>query len=113
MATNPRSKNGNYRRKLRARMKARGDVCSICGRAINYDLPSSDMMSFVVDERIPVSRWKEFGYPSPEAVCMDADNVFAAHRICNARKSNKTIEELKRGKVKPKQRAYVAPDGEW
>lgn len=112
MATNPRYKNGNYRRKLRSRMKARGDVCSICGKPIDYSLPSTDMMSFVVDERFPVSRWEEFGYASPEAACMDASNVFAAHRLCNARKSNKTFDELK-GVKKGRKRALVVQDGEW
>ena len=114
MATNPRYKNGNYRRKLRARMKARGDVCYLCGRPINWEDPcdARHPWSFVIDERIPVSRWQEFGYPSPEAVCMDAKNVYAAHRLCNAMKSNKTIEEL-RCKAKVKKRTYVAPDGEW
>lgn len=110
--TNPRYKNGNYRRKLRARLKARGDVCYLCGGAIDYTLPPNDPRSFVIDEVIPVSRWREFGYPSPEAVCMDADNTRAAHKICNARKSNKTIEELKK-RQNANKRAYVASDGEW
>lgn len=69
-------------------------------------------MSWVIDEVIPVSRWREFGYPSPRAVAEDFDNLRAAHRICNARKGNKTIDELKM-RVKARKRAYVATDGEW
>ena len=112
MATNPRYKNGNYRRKLRAKIKAGGGVCYLCGKPIDYSLPKTDPLSFVVDEIIPVSRWREFGYPSPEAVCMDANNTRAAHRICNAQKSNKTINELQ-NRVKRKQRAFISHDGEW
>lgn len=106
--TDPRWKNGNYRRGLRARMKARGDVCHICKKPIDYSLPFSDPMSFVVDERIPVSRWKVYGYDSPEAVCRDPGNTFAAHKICNARKSNKVGYRPPR----PKNTNYK-PDGGW
>lgn len=68
--------------------------CGICkGRlgAIRYDQKScyDNPLSFVVDEIRPVSRWREFGYSSPEAACMDINNLQAAHYICNARKSNK------------------------
>lgn len=96
MATNPRHKNGNLRKKHRARFKARGDECGICrGRLgpIRYDQPSDAQhpLSFVIDEKIPVSRWKEFGYPSPEAVAQDWNNLQAAHWCCNAAKSNKLM----------------------
>ena len=55
MATNPRSSNGNLRRKHRARMKAMGMPCHICGKPIHYDEPSdsSHPLSFVIDEKIP------------------------------------------------------------
>lgn len=94
MATNPRYKNGNFRRKMRARFKAMDAPCGICsGRfgPIRYDQQScaKNPLSFCIDEIKPVSRWKEFGYPSPEAACMDASNVQAAHWVCNAKKSNK------------------------
>ena len=113
MASNPRNQNGNLRRKNRARIKARGDVCYLCGRTIDYDRTApTDPMSWVIDEVIPVSRWKEFGYSSPRAVAEDFNNLRAAHRLCNARKSNKTIDELK-ARQKARKRAYIAPDGEW
>lgn len=94
MSTNPRYANGNFRRKMRARFRAMGAPCSICsGRLgpIHYDEPSDSKhpLSFVIDEHIPVSRWKEFGYPSPEAVCRDISNLGAAHYCCNLAKSNK------------------------
>lgn len=94
MPTNPRYKNGNFRRKMRARFRAMNATCNICsGRLgpIHYDEPSDAQhpLSFVIDEIKPVSRWKEFGYDSPEAVCLDVNNLAAAHYYCNACKSNK------------------------
>ena len=67
MATNPRYKNGTLRNKHRARLKAMRCPCGICkGRLgeIHYDEPSDYQhpLSFVIDEIIPVSKWKEFGY---------------------------------------------------
>lgn len=92
--TNPRYKNGNYRRKMRARFKAQDAPCGICHNRIgpiHYDEPSNSKhpLSFVIDEIKPVSRWKEFGYDSPEAACMDYGNLQAAHWICNSKKSNR------------------------
>ena len=92
---NPRYANGNQRRKNRARIKAAGGPCGICRGAlgpIHYDEPSDAQhpLSFVVDEIKPVSRWREFGYDSPEAAAADWDNLQAAHWICNARKGART-----------------------
>jgi 5-methylcytosine-specific restriction endonuclease McrA len=110
---NPRYKNGHLRRKYRGRLKAIGGPCGICkGRLgpIHYDEPSDadHPLSFVVDEIIPVSRWKEYGYPSPEAVAQDWNNLQSAHFCCNAAKSNKTVDDLKKiiRKVNVK-------DGDW
>ena len=93
---NPRYKNGNFRRKMRARFKAQGAVCGIChGRLgeIHYDEPSDSKhpLSFVIDEIIPVSRWKAGGYDRPESACLDPGNLQAAHWICNSKKSNKIL----------------------
>ena len=92
---NPRYANGNQRRKNRARIKAAGGPCGICRGAlgpIRYDQPSdaAHPMSFVIDEIHPVSKWREFGYDSPEAAAADFDNLQPAHWICNARKGAKT-----------------------
>ena len=94
MNNNPRYANGNLRRKNRARLKAMGCECGIChGRLgpIHYDEPSDSKrpLSFVVDEIIPVSRWREFGYDSSRAAAEDWNNLQAAHYICNQRKSNR------------------------
>ena len=111
---NPRQSNGNLRRKNRARIKARGEPCYLCGRPIDYSRnDTTDPYSWVIDEVIPVSRWREFGYLSPRAVAEDFSNLRAAHRICNARKSNKTIEELRHNPARKKSRQYVPPDGDW
>lgn len=96
MATrkNPRYSNGNLRRKHRERLRAQGCECGICkGRLgpIHYDEPSDAQhpLSFVVDEIIPVSRWKQFGYESPQAAANDYNNLQAAHYCCNQAKGNK------------------------
>lgn len=110
---NPRYANGNFRRKMRSRFRAMQAPCGICkGRLgpINYDEPSDHKhpLSFVIDEIRPVSRWKEFGYSSPEAACKDIENLQAAHYCCNQAKSNHCsddrVSRIKRN---------VVTDGEW
>lgn len=112
--SNPRYKNGSLRRKHRARFKAMGAPCGICrGRlgAIHYDEPSDAKhpLSFVIDEIIPVSRWREFGYPSPEAVARDWNNLQAAHYCCNQAKSNKLQTDRTIIKIQNK----IKSDGDW
>lgn len=112
MSMNPRSQNGALRRKHRARFKARGDPCGICGGRlgpIRYDQPSDARhpLSFVIDEVRPVSRWREFGYDSPAAAAQDWNNLQAAHYCCNAAKGAKlSIEKRVRLPV-------IELDGEW
>lgn len=113
MAGNPRYANGNLRRKYRARFKAMDAPCGICGGrlgAIHYWEPSdaAHPLSFVIDEVHPVSRWREFGYASPQACAQDWNNLQAAHYICNAAKSNKTECD----KMHRSQKWFV-PDGNW
>ena len=113
-SSNPRYSNGSLRRKNRARIRAMGGECQIChGRLgpIHYDEPSDykHPLSFVVDEIIPVSRWREFGYESPRAAAEDFNNLQAAHYICNQRKSNKLPNERA---AFPKVRTNQL-DGDW
>ena len=110
---NPRSKNGSLRRKHRARLRAMGLPCALCGKPIHYDEPSDPKhpWSFVIDEKLPVSRWREFGYDSPEAAANDWNNLQPAHYICNQLKGNRTQNI----NIKPRvimQRDFVL-DGEW
>ena len=110
---NPRWRNGNMRRKYQARFRAMNAPCGICrGRlgAIHYDEPSdaAHPLSFVIDEIRPVSKWRQFGYDSPEACARDWNNLQAAHYCCNAAKGAKTQIPVKRVL------SHVhAPDGEW
>lgn len=69
--------NGNAKRKLRARLKAEGRPCHLCGQPIDYDLPAGDPWSFELDHIVPLARG---GNP------YDYDNAAASHRICNERK---------------------------
>ena len=112
--SNPRYANGNLRRKYRARFKAMDAPCGICrGRfgPIHYDEPSdaAHPLSFVIDEIRPVSKWKQFGYDSPEAAAQDWSNLQAAHYICNQAKGART--ELD-GPGQIRKRINVI-DGDW
>ena len=111
---NPRYSNGNLRRKHRARFKAMGCPCGICnGRLgeIHYDEPSDSKhpLSFVIDEIIPVSRWREFGYSSPQEAAQDWNNLQPAHYCCNLAKSNKMPNDRGVKKIHYK----TTSDGDW
>ena len=115
--SNVRWKNGALRRKYRQRFKAMQAECGICrGRfgPIHYDEPSDARhpLSFVIDEIKPVSRWREFGYPSARAAAEDWNNLQAAHYCCNAAKSDKVDFSLEKAKAK-KVRIPTIPDGDW
>ena len=110
---NPRYANGNLRRKYRARFKAMNAPCGICGGRlgeIRYDEPSDSKhpLSFVIDEIYPVSRWREFGYDSPEEAAKDWNNLQAAHYCCNAAKSNKVNY-----KIQIPDTGFDESDGNW
>lgn len=115
MSTNPRYANSTLRQKHRARLKAIGGECGICHGGygpIHYDEPSDSKhpLSFVIDEIHPISRWREWGYPSIEAAAQDWNNLQPAHYCCNAAKSSKTMEELTRNKAAKKTNRL---DGDW
>lgn len=105
---NVRYANGSLRRKNRARFKALGLPCGICGKPINYEEPSNykHPLSFVIDEIKPVSRWKEFGYNSARECAEDWSNLQPAHYFCNQQKSNKV------GNITIKKHPLKL-DGEW
>ncbi len=113
--TNPRYKNGNLRRKYRARFKAMQCECGICKGAlgpIHYDEPSDSKhpLSFVIDEIKPVSKWHRYGYSSPEAAAQDWSNLQAAHYICNAKKGSMGPDEPVKNLLI---RNTIVPDGDW
>lgn len=88
---NPRRANGSARDAIRARWRAIGDPCHLCGKPINYELgmvtdkatgkKRPHPMSFVVDEIVPVSKG---GSP------LDFANTRPAHWVCNARRGDGT-----------------------
>jgi len=114
MARNPRSSNGNARRKLRSWLKAQGRPCWICqafGRdaTIDYSLPAGHPYAFEVDELVPVSRG---GSP------IDRTNVDATHRCCNQWRGNKSVATVlamtRQGASGSKQQfVNVATSREW
>lgn len=98
--SNPRRANGTRRRKNAKRLKAERRQCWIClefGRSavIDYSLPFLHPMAFVIDELVPVSRYREGGYDSAEQCAEDYSNLAAAHRCCNAWRSNKSVAEVR------------------
>ena len=123
--SNPRYSNGNLRRKYRQRFKAMDAPCGICrGRLgpIRYDEPSdaAHPLSFVIDEIKPVSKWRQFGYPSPAAAAQDWDNLQAAHYCCNQAKGARlpgdflsTVGARKIDAMACASEHVPVPDGEW
>ena len=87
MADGPRSKGrtGRPYRRARQRLIDSHAPCHICGRAINYTLPHTDPLSFVMDHVIPL---KFNGHP------LAPSNTKAAHRICNGRKGTKATSDV-------------------
>lgn len=112
---NPRYANGTLRRRHRERFRAMDAPCGICGGRlgpIRYDQPSDaeHPLSFVIDEIRPVSKWRQFGYGSPEEAAQDWGNLQAAHRCCNAAKGARVGFRL--SDMRPRQRPVVR-DGDW
>lgn len=99
--SNPRRSNGSARNKIRQRWRSIGAPCALCGKPIDYSLGMITVngkkrphpMSFVVDEIIPISRYREGGFESPEQAALCFENTQPAHYICNARKGNGKKQE--------------------
>ena len=89
---NPRYAYRTRREALRARLKAEGNPCHICGRAIDYSLPAGHPLSFEVDEVVPI---KHGGDP------LSYENCKASHRICNQKKGAKLDWRTMRVPVAP------------
>ena len=88
--------------------------CGICGGRlgpIHYNEPSDvkHPLSFVIDEKRPISKWRQFGYDSPEEAAADWNNLQAAHWICNARKGAKTGDAA----TASANRGAFTGDGDW
>lgn len=60
----------------RARLRALGAPCHLCGLPIDYSLKSPDPMSFVADHVKPRAKGGSDGYA----------NQAAAHKVCNEKK---------------------------
>lgn len=113
---NPRYKNGNARRKARARFKAMGAPCGIChGKLgpIHYDEPSNAQhpLSFVIDEIKPISKYEQYGYASKAAAAQDWSNLQAAHYWCNQQKGARVgVEVVSIPQLKARKNVS---DGDW
>lgn len=58
--------------------------CGICEGEIDYSLPHTDPMAYVVDHIVPINR----------GGADELTNKQAAHRSCNRAKSDKIADEL-------------------
>jgi len=77
-------RNTAQRDRDRARIKATRANCSICGASIDYTLPHTDPMAFVVDHIRPLAKG-------------GADNIAnkaAAHSICNNKKRARIVAPI-------------------
>lgn len=72
-------RNTTQRDKDRRTIAKTGGPCSICGAPIDYSLPHRDPGEFVVDHVVPLARGGRD----------DITNKAAAHRACNAAKSDR------------------------
>jgi len=101
LPNNPRRTNGHRRNLLIKRLRAEGRPCWICrlagkSGAIDYSLKFPHPYSFVIDEKVPVSKYWLGGYPNAQAAALDYNNLAAAHKCCNEWRGNKTVDEVKR-----------------
>ena len=78
---------GNSRKreamKRRLRMLDDGDVCWLCLRPLDFDIPSPDPLSVEIDEEIPVCLG---GDP------LDIRGCHLVHRACNLRKGKNVLQ---------------------
>lgn len=79
-------RNTTQRNRDRARIKASKPNCHICGMSIDYQLPHTDPMSFVVDHVIPLAK----------GGADHIGNKRAAHRECNSKKRARLIAPIVR-----------------
>lgn len=81
----PTSRNTAQRDRDRNAIRRTKPPCGICGGDIDYSLPHTDPLSFVVDHVIP---WAKGG---PDTI----ENKQAAHRRCNLAKYDKSDVDLR------------------
>lgn len=87
--------NYQQRERIRARLKAIGAPCAICGRPIDYELDWWIDPKDGKRKRHPLSF--EYDHITPYSIAKDVDpygvnsfeNAQAVHRACNLRKSNR------------------------
>lgn len=82
----PTSRSSDRAARFRAIIKRRRESCHICGKQIDYDLPRTEPLSFVIDHVIPLKR----------GGTDTLDNVKAAHRNCNSKKRARIVAPIVR-----------------
>jgi 5-methylcytosine-specific restriction endonuclease McrA len=77
-------RNTTIRDQHRAAIKRSRPPCGICLTDIDYQLPHTDPMSYVVDHILPLNK----------GGTDELDSKQAAHRLCNRFKSDKTEDDI-------------------
>lgn len=79
MTATPTPRSTTRRNRHRAALRRSNAACAACGKPIDYDLPSTDPMSFHRDHKIPLSR----------GGADTLENSQAMHKICNLAKGDR------------------------
>ena len=74
------------RTRLRSAIRRSGAACHICGEPIDYALPHTDPMAFVVDHVVPLKRGGKD----------ELANTAAAHKACNGAKGARPFAPIVR-----------------
>jgi 5-methylcytosine-specific restriction endonuclease McrA len=83
----PRSKGrtGRPYRRRREQLRSGQAPCHICGKPIDYTLPGTEPMGFVMDHIVPLAY---------DGDALSPANTAAAHRLCNGRKGKKAMNDV-------------------
>ena len=79
-------RNTTQQARYRARHRATGSACAICGEPINYELRWPDPRCFVVDHIVPIAKGGPHTF----------ENTQPAHADCNSKKRARIVAPIVR-----------------
>ncbi len=75
--------------KVRRRVIDAAHVCALCGRELYPDAPPRSRWSTSVDHKISRAAFRNLDPELQRELCLDPENLQAAHNTCNARKGRR------------------------